>query len=352
MTCAFKTELTCVILTEVGGNLSVNIGPTIEYAKKKDKKATIKAVKGGGVGDAVYKSHTITVGQGEAPNSVSNPMPPRKPKAKKAPRLPGGLRWTIGEPPSGSPAPRCYQAIGSRRYPCCCSCSWLPVSTGRAAPPANLVAALGGGRAVPPAAGAARAAPSRFWRTRCPPSSSSSPTSRCAGCSTKGAVQALYAFQGQDGEMSLVKGDEVEVKEKDDNGWWMVVKNGQEGWAPSNYLKLIEQPAAPPPPPPVAKRSIPRRLLRQSHPQRPGGIAGLAAALNGRTNGSGASTPGSSPGGSRPTSAIGGRGAPPALKAKPVIPPKPERSRRWRQAARPRRQPGTSGGGIWRPWAG
>lgn len=44
--------------------------------------------------------------------------------------------------------------------------------------------------------------------------------------------------------MNLVKGEEVEVKEKDSNGWWMVVKNGQEGWTPSNYLKKVEQ--APP----------------------------------------------------------------------------------------------------------
>jgi hypothetical protein len=30
--------------------------------------------------------------------------------------------------------------------------------------------------------------------------------------------KALYNFTGQDGEMNLVKGEEVEVKEKDDNG--------------------------------------------------------------------------------------------------------------------------------------
>lgn len=62
--------------------------------------------------------------------------------------------------------------------------------------------------------------------------------------------KALYNFSGQDGEMDLVKGEQVEVKEKDDNGqsrvfagapryakpvgWWKIVKNGQEGWAPSN----------------------------------------------------------------------------------------------------------------------
>ena len=30
--------------------------------------------------------------------------------------------------------------------------------------------------------------------------------------------KALYNFAGQEGEMNLVKGEEVEVKEKDDNG--------------------------------------------------------------------------------------------------------------------------------------
>ena len=34
--------------------------------------------------------------------------------------------------------------------------------------------------------------------------------------------KALYNFAGQEGEMNLVKGEEVEVKEKDDNGGWVV----------------------------------------------------------------------------------------------------------------------------------
>jgi myosin-1 len=45
--------------------------------------------------------------------------------------------------------------------------------------------------------------------------------------------KALYNFEGQAGEMNLTKDGQYEVKEKDDNGWWLVVKNGQEGWAPS-----------------------------------------------------------------------------------------------------------------------
>lgn len=42
----------------------------IEYAKKKDKKATIKAVKNEAVrGDATYKSSTISVATGEPATS-------------------------------------------------------------------------------------------------------------------------------------------------------------------------------------------------------------------------------------------------------------------------------------------
>ena len=67
--------------------------------------------------------------------------------------------------------------------------------------------------------------------------------------------KAKFAFEGQEGEMSLKKDDLVEVIEKEDNGWWLVKKNGVEGWAPNNYLELVPPKpkahhAAPPPPPP------------------------------------------------------------------------------------------------------
>jgi myosin-1 len=59
------------------------------------------------------------------------------------------------------------------------------------------------------------------------------PPARSAG-PEKDMYKALYNFQGQEGEMNLTKGEMVEVKTKDDNGWWLVVKGGSEGWAPSN----------------------------------------------------------------------------------------------------------------------
>lgn len=72
--------------------------------------------------------------------------------------------------------------------------------------------------------------------------------------------RAKYAFEGQAGEVSLVKDDLVELVEKDENGWWLVKKDGAEGWAPSNYLELVppkpKAAPAPPPPPPVARRPM------------------------------------------------------------------------------------------------
>jgi myosin-1 len=128
--------------------------------------------------------------------------------------------------------------------------------------------------------------------------------------------------------MNLTKGDEVEIKEKDDNGWWMVVKDGQEGWAPSNYLKLIEQPAAPPPPPAPVSRPTPAATKPAAAPVGGGAAAAasaIAAMINGGQMGTtpSASSPASStPNTSRPGS-VAGR-APPAInKPKPVIPPKP-----------------------------
>jgi myosin-1 len=65
-------------------------------------------------------------------------------------------------------------------------------------------------------------------------------------------------FDGQEGEMSLKKDDLVELVEKDDNGWWLVKKDGQQGWAPNNYLELVPQrPKSTPVPPPPNRRPPP-----------------------------------------------------------------------------------------------
>ena len=83
----------------------------IEYLKKKDKKASIKAVKNEAIrGDATYKSSTISVATGEPATSgmsppppnrgsliiVSSPQPPRMPKRKKAAKkAPAGMAVSL-----------------------------------------------------------------------------------------------------------------------------------------------------------------------------------------------------------------------------------------------------------------
>ena len=71
--------------------------------------------------------------------------------------------------------------------------------------------------------------------------------------------KARYAFEGQEGEISLQKDDVVELLQKDDNGWWLVEKDGEEGWAPYNYLELVPPKVAPAavPSPPPRTRPIP-----------------------------------------------------------------------------------------------
>lgn len=312
LTCPLKTEMTCVILTEVGGSIPVNIGPTIEYMKK-NKKSTIKAVKG--AGEATYKSHTITVGPGENPAARSNPMPPRKPKAKKAAKkAPAAMAGRSQHRPQaralpGATKPNAPPTLGGGSAP---PAPPMPKAAGTpAAPPAPPMPKAGGAKipAAPPMPKAPVAAAARHAAP--PPPPPPPPPAATPPAPKKDMYKALYNFQGQEGEMDLTKGDEVEVKEKSDNGWWMVVKNGAEGWAPSNYLKLIEQPAAPPPPPPVAPRAVPAAPV--SNPAQ-----ALSAALSGRLSGQGSGA--SSPASSRPSS----RGPPPAInKPKPVIPPKP-----------------------------
>jgi myosin-1 len=93
---------------------------------------------------------------------------------------------------------------------------------------ANTTAAKPAGTArVPPIipGGAARAAPVIPGATaRAPPAipgagrAAPPPPPPPPAAPHKEMYKALYNFAGQEGEIQLVKGEEVEVKEKDDNG--------------------------------------------------------------------------------------------------------------------------------------
>src|SRR5690606_15501084 len=76
---------------------------TIEYSKKPGKIVTVKAVKDTAIpGHDLYKSSTIHVKAGEAPNSVSKPTPRSKyaPPKRTAPRA-----TTNGAKPAAKRAP-------------------------------------------------------------------------------------------------------------------------------------------------------------------------------------------------------------------------------------------------------
>ena len=210
-------------------------------------------------------------------------MPPRKPKAKKATKA--------------SSTPRAASRPAAKV---------LPGATKPSAPPTV---------ASTPAVAKPKPKPAAAAVSRAPPPPP--PPSAAAG-SGKEMYKALYNFQGQDGELSLVKGEEVELKEKDDNGAWRcmirltcrVVESRQERSRRMGSvqlvscvvliqadasLKLVE--SAPPPPPPVTRR-----------PPAP-------PISNGAANGSPAS--------SRPTSVLGHKGPAPAPKPKPAVGAKP-----------------------------
>jgi myosin-1 len=165
--------------------------------------------------------------------------------------------------------------------------------------------------------------------------------------------KAKFAFEGQEGEMSLKKDDIVELVEKDDNGWWLVRQNGQEGWTPHNYLELVppkpKVSAAPPPLP--ANRRVPAApplsaTASNSAPRLPVIVSSLSAdskakpvsVFPGMGAANGSPTPwkkapaanggsdDASPGKSHPSSSVGAAKPPPvASKPKPGPPvaPKP-----------------------------
>lgn len=317
--CYFKTELTANLLTLTQASISVLIGPSIEYAKKKDKKAQIQFIRDEKIAkDDVYKSHAVHVPSGEPPSSTSRPAARRKPGIVR-PITQGKLLRAGGPSDKGKtsrPKPAVQPLPGK-------SAQFAAVRPTPVAPPTR--------NSVPP-----------------PPPPPKEPEAE--------VYKAKFAFEGQEGEISLKKDDTVELVEKDDNGWWLVRKDGQEGWAPNNYLELVppkpkaapaarSPPPRPPPPPSVplavvaapipASATNPTVLamsvksLAADASAKPVAVFPGLAPSNGSAapwkkptavsaNGSLSTTPASS----RPSSSLGVKPPPPvATKPKPVPPP-------------------------------
>lgn len=229
ISCVFKTELATTLLQLTHASINVLITPSVEYYKKRDKKATINFVKDATIPrNDMYKSHTVHVPSGEPPSSLSRPVPKKKPR----PVRPGAERQSK---PSATHRKPNAQPLPGRSTP---AAAVKPSGT----PHGNAV------RATP-------APPSRAPAPPPPPPPPSEPDVEL--------YKATFAFSGQEGEMSLKKDDILELVEKGDNGWWLVKKDGQEGWAPYNYLELVPSkpkpvpPPPPPPPPPPTSRQAP-----------------------------------------------------------------------------------------------
>lgn len=322
--CRFKTELTANLLTLTQASISVLIGPSIEYAKKKDKKAQIQFIRDEKVAnDDNYKSHAVHVPSGEPPSSTSRPAAKRKPGIVR-PITQGKLLRAGGPSDKGKtsrPKPAVQPLLGK-------SAQLATVRPTPVAPPKSAPA--------PPTRNSVPSPP--------PPPPPKAPEAE--------VYKAKFAFEGQEGEISLKKDDTVELVEKDDNGWWLVRKDGQEGWAPNNYLELVppkpkaapaarSPPPRPPPPPSVplvavaapipasASNSTALKSLAADASAKPVAVFPGLAPSNGSAapwkkptavsaNGSSSTTPASS----RPSSSLGVKPPPPvATKPKPVPPP-------------------------------
>ncbi|KAJ3895171.1 P-loop containing nucleoside triphosphate hydrolase protein [Lentinula edodes] len=320
--CYFKTELASNLITLTNSSISLMIGPTIEYAKKKEKRAQIKAVKDETIQkDDLYKSHAIHVQSGEAPNSLSRPAAKRKPGTAR-PVTQGKLLRPGGptkSKPASKPKPVAQKLPGQTTTPA--AQSIMPKPT-----PASTN-------------GVARTAPAPS-RASVPPPPPPPPVHPAAEL-----YKAKYAFNGEEGEMSLKKDDIVEVISKEgDNGWWLVKKDGVEGWAPINYLELVPPvapPAAPKPPPhrtkpapaapvaakpPVATAKTVAHSLTANASAKPVSVFPGMVSANGSTapwKKTSAITPDDSPASSRPSSVIGHKPPPPSVASKPKPPAPP-----------------------------
>ncbi|KAG8784321.1 class II myosin [Serendipita sp. 397] len=235
ISCVFKTEFITYLMQATQGQVKIEIGPTIGYNKKKDKAAMIKAVRDETVlKDDVYKSHAIHVPSGEPPNSTSRP--PAKRKAGVVRPITKGKLLRKGGPSTDrqKPAPKPVPKPTPAAKPLPGQSNPTPAKKYTPNPSTSTASSS----APPP--------PPPPQRGPVPPPPPAKPM-----------YKAKYAFQGQEGELTLQKDELVELVQKDDNGWWLVKRGNEEGWAPYNYLELVPAAAAPAPPPPPARRAVP-----------------------------------------------------------------------------------------------
>ena len=253
----------------------------------------------------VYKSHTVHVPSGEPPGSLSRP--PAKRKAGVVRPITQGKLLKGGAPNVGL-------SLLGRSFDSKSFIQMKPQATSRSKPTPQPIPG-GSANRQPPVVSSSDKLPPRVTIPPPPPKKSAVP-----------AYRAKFAFEGQDGEMSLQKDDIVELIEKDDNGWWLVRMNGAEGWAPHNYLELVQQsapapPAVPPPPrkaPPPKLDNTPSAATAKPASVFPGTVPGNGSAKLRKM------PPSKSDANSRPPNPLASKAPPPvAAKPKPPVGAKP-----------------------------
>ncbi|KAG7005899.1 myosin-1 [Physcia stellaris] len=262
--CIFKTEFFTHLKNAMPGGFNLKIAESIEYNKKPGKPSVVKVIKDPSVQrDDMYKSGTIHTGPGEPPNSRSRPTPKRKQVAGK-PITQGKLLRPGG--PGGGPSKLASRpAATSRPVPQPMSQAQPATSQPRAIP----TPAAAQSRPIPPQPSASQSRPvpqpiaavngishnrnvsaSSTTRSVPPP-----PPPPPVAAPKKDTYKVLYDFSGQSGnELTMIKGEIIEVIQKENNGWWLGKKldGSSQGWTPSAYLVQEAVKPAPPPPPPTA----------------------------------------------------------------------------------------------------
>ncbi len=216
--CYLKTELVARLLQQTNGACRVTVSNTLEYAKKKEKKATITFKKDETIQrDDVYKSSTVSVPTGEPPSSLSKPPARRKPGVVRP--ITSGRLLRPGGPKNANTArakPRAAPKPAAKAVA-------LPTGAASAGAGAGLKAAAA---TPPPRPGAGRAAAGGGGGP--PPPPPPPPPPAAAAEPEEPSVpmyKALYDFDTQnDGEMALTKDEQVEVVQKEDNGAYLSLR--------------------------------------------------------------------------------------------------------------------------------
>ncbi|KAI8331545.1 P-loop containing nucleoside triphosphate hydrolase protein [Chlamydoabsidia padenii] len=279
LSCIFKTELAAHLVQQSGGKINLNVEQQIQYSKKGGKPTTMKFVKDETIRrDDVYKSHVVRVPSGEPASSESAGLIGTKasmnggrnqPQARSIPAArpipaptnnqrtsyqPVGSRPAPALPTNNRPTPMAPPSISNHRP--------TPPLANNRQPPVVGTSSIQSSRPSIPTGGAQqqrRVAPP----PPPPPQSIISPPPPPPPPTKPSLPQykAIYPFQSaEEGEITFGKGDILEIKEKDENGWWLAQYQGKEGWVPSNYLEEYTPPpvsrSVPPPPPPAARRPL------------------------------------------------------------------------------------------------